>query len=89
MTFASYKEYCDYFDATFRQSSMTSSKNVNTEMSDAAASEGTKTEPANHSEKGKERTRGRERDRQKQVKNKMLPSHWPPPNASELNLSRW
>ena len=77
MSFASYKEYCEYFNATFNKNSDSGRGNDPTD----ATSEGR----ASHGRK--DRTRGQERDRP--VRNKMLPTHWPPDNAAELQLERW
>lgn len=79
MSFVSYKEYCEYFDATFKNIQGSGGN------SDAAESNGAEGPGAN--QKGKARTRGKERN--KPIKNKMLPSQWPPDNAGELHLDRW
>lgn len=79
MSFPSYEDYCNYFDTTFN-------KNVG-ESDSNKAKVPVGAQSSNASDNSKVRMRGKERSRP--VKNRMLPSHWPPENAGELHLDRW
>ena len=79
MSFSSYDEYCNYFQATFNK---VSGKSESNEVGEGEAAEG-----SNAIEEREKRTRGKERNRP--VKNRMFPTHWPPENATELHLDRW
>lgn len=83
MSFASYKEYCDSFEASAAATAATSIPEEEvTEEVVTGDGQGERVDPRGKG-KGKDRTKG------KVVRNRMLVTQWPPENVAELKLDRW